>query len=42
MRWYSHLFNIFPQFVVNHTVKGFTIVSEAELNVFSGTLLLFL
>ena len=32
--WYSHLFNIFPQFVVIHTVKGFTIVNEAELNIF--------
>ena len=28
--WYSHLFNIFPQFVVIHTVKGFSIVNEAD------------
>ena len=28
---YSHLFNIFPQFVVIHTVKGFNIVNEAEV-----------
>ena len=28
--WYSHLFKNFPQFVVIHTVKGFSIVNEAE------------
>ena len=32
--WYSHLFNNFPQFVVIHTVKGFSIVSEAEVDVY--------
>ena len=32
--WYSHLFKNFPQFVVIHTVKGFSIVSEAEVDVF--------
>ena len=32
--WYSHLFKNFPQFVVIHTVKGFSIVNEAEVNVF--------
>ena len=32
--WYSHLFNNFPQFVVIHTIKGFSIVNEAELDVF--------
>ena len=32
--WYSHLFKNLPQFVVIHTVKGFSIVSEAELDVF--------
>jgi len=31
--WYSHLFNV-PQFVVIHTVKGFSIVNEAEVDVF--------
>ena len=31
----------FPQFVVIHTVKGFGIVNKAEIDVFSGTLLLF-
>ena len=32
--WYSHLFKNFPQFVVIHTVKGFGIVNEAEVDVF--------
>ena len=32
--WYSHLFQNFPQFVVIHTVKGFGIVSRAEIDVF--------
>ena len=31
---YSHLFQNFPQFVVIHTVKGFSIVNEAEVDVF--------
>ena len=31
---YSHLFKYFPQFVVIHTVKGFSIVNEAEVDVF--------
>ena len=31
--WYSHLFNNFPQFVVVHTVKWFSIVNEAEVDV---------
>ena len=34
MVWYSHLFKDFPQFVVIHTVKGFSVVSEAEVDVF--------
>ena len=34
MVWYSHPFKNFPQFVVIHTVKGFGIVSEAEVDVF--------
>ena len=34
MFWYSHLFQNFPQFVVIHTVKGFSIVNKAEINVF--------
>ena len=31
---YSHLFNNFPPFVVIHTVKGFSVVNEAEVDVF--------
>ena len=34
MVWDSHLFQNFPQFVVIHRVKGFGIVSEAEIDVF--------
>ena len=34
MAWYSHLFKNIPQFVVIHTVKGFSVVNEAELDVF--------
>ena len=33
MDWYSHLFKNFPQFAVNHTVKGFGIVNKAEVDV---------
>ena len=38
--WYSLLFQNFPQFIVIHTVKGFGIVSKAEIDV-SLELLLF-
>ena len=34
MVWYSHLSKNFPQFVVIHTVKGFHVVNEAEVDVF--------
>ena len=34
MVWYSHLFQIFPQFFVIHTIKGFGIVNKAEIDVF--------
>ena len=34
MVWYFHLFQNFPQFVVIHTVKGFSVVSEVEGDVF--------
>ena len=34
MVWYSHLLKNFPQFIVIHTVKGFGIVSKAEIDVF--------
>ena len=33
MIWYSHLFKNVPQFVVIHTVKGFSIVNKAEVDV---------
>ena len=32
--WQSRLFNSFPQFVVIHTVKGFSVVNEAEVDAF--------
>ena len=31
--WYSHLFKNFPQFVVIHTVKDFSVISETEVDV---------
>ena len=34
MVWNYHLFKNVPQFVVIHTVKGFHVVSEAEVDVF--------
>ena len=34
MDWYSHLLKTFPQFVVIHTVKSFSIVHDAEVDVF--------
>ena len=34
MVWYLHLFQNFPQFIVIHTVKGFDIVNNAEIDVF--------
>ena len=32
--WYSHFLKNFPQFVVIHIVKGFSLVNEAEAGVF--------
>ena len=32
--WYSHLLKNFAQFAVIHTVKGFNIVNEAEVDAF--------
>ena len=32
--WYSYLFQNFPHCVVIHTVKGFSAVNEAEVDVF--------
>ena len=34
MVWYYHLFKNFPQFVMIHTVKGFSVVNEAEVDIF--------
>ena len=34
MVWYSHLLKNFLQFIVIHTVKGFDIVNQAEIDVF--------
>ena len=34
--WYSHPVKNSPQFVVIHRVKGFSIVNEAEVDVFLG------
>ena len=34
MVWYSHLFKSFPQVGVIHTVKGFSIVNETEVDAF--------
>ena len=33
MVWYYHLLKNFPQFVVIQTVKGFGVVSEAEVDI---------
>ena len=32
--WCSHLLKNFPQFVVIHTVQGFSIVNKAEVDAF--------
>ena len=32
--WYAHLLKNLPQFVVIHRVQGFTVVNEAEVDVF--------
>ena len=34
MVWYSFLLKNFPQFVVIHIVKSFSVVNEAEVDVF--------
>ena len=34
MVWYSHLFKNFPQVAVMHTIKAFSAVNEAEVDVF--------
>ena len=32
--WYFHILKSFPQFVVIHTIKGFSVANEAEVDVF--------
>ena len=32
--WYFHLIKNFPDFIVIHKVKGFSVVSEAKVDVF--------
>ena len=34
MVWYSHPLKNFPKFVVIHTVEGFSIVNEAEVDIY--------
>ena len=34
MAWYSHLLKNFPQFVMIHTVKAFSVVNETDVGVF--------
>ena len=34
MVWYFHIFQNFPQFILIHTVKGFGIVNNAEIDIF--------
>ena len=34
MVWYFHLFKNFLQFAAIHTVKGFSVVNEAEVDIF--------
>ena len=34
MIWYSYLFKSFPQFTMIHTVKGFGVVDETEVDAF--------
>ena len=34
MVWYSHLLKNFPQFIVIHTVKGFNVINEADVDIF--------
>ena len=41
MVWYSHLFKSFPQFVVIHKVKDFSVVNEAEIDIFLEILYFF-
>ena len=31
---YSHLFKNFPKFVLSHTIEDFSVINEAEVDVF--------
>ena len=42
MVWNSRIFQNFPQFVAIYTIKGFSVLNEAEIDVFSGILWLLL
>ena len=39
--WYSHLLKNFPPFAMIHTVKGFSVVNEAEVDNFQELSCLF-
>ena len=41
MVWYSHLLKNLPQFLVIHTLKSFSTVNEAEVDVFLELLCFF-
>ena len=41
MVWYSHLSQNFPQFVVIHTIKGFSTVNKAEVDICLALFLFF-
>ena len=34
MVWYSHLFKSFPQFIMIHIFKGFSVVHETVVDIF--------
>ena len=34
MVWYSHILNKFPQFIVIHAIKGFSVANKTEVDVF--------
>ena len=34
MAWHSHSFKNFPQFIMTHRIKGFSVVSEIKVDIF--------
>ena len=34
MVWYSNIFKSFPQFIMIHTVKGFSVINETDVEAF--------